>query len=59
MTMPDEDRDPHDFRRNKLKQLLHDLGVSKFDAGIWSVVTGRAEMTGTRFHDRRHFFHRS
>ena len=32
------------------------IDPDNFDAEIWSAVTGRAEMAGTRFHDLRHFF---
>jgi integrase len=32
------------------------IDPDKFDAEVWSAVTGRAEMPGTRFHDLRHFF---
>jgi integrase len=32
------------------------IDPDKFDAEIWSAVSARAEMPGTRFHDLRHFF---
>ena len=32
------------------------IDPDKFDAEIWKPITERAKMSGTRFHDLRHFF---
>lgn len=32
------------------------IDPDKFDAEIWAAVTAKAGMTGTRYHDLRHFF---